>query len=181
MISSRADGYTVGPIRKAMLLAGGTSSIALGVLTIVGAMEIEAWPLRLLFATFWFALGLLACVDLRLKVALRPEGVCVVNRLKTIVVPWNEFERFMSQRAYLRQYMGHVATRDGRTIPVQVLVTRGELGGLGLTTRGNGGQAQRNGWFRSVPRHMNGPRPVTWEPESRHDMGTRRTVIAGGA
>jgi hypothetical protein len=93
-------------------------------------MEIEAWPTDFCSppsGSHWVCLPL---STLRPKVALRPEGVRIVNRLKTVVVSWNEFERFVPQRAYLRQYMGHVETRDGLTIPVQVLVTRGELGGL---------------------------------------------------
>jgi len=187
VISSRTDGYTVGPIRRAMLLVAGSSSIALGVLTIVGAMEIEAWPPRLLFATFWFSLGLLACIDLRPKVALRPEGVRVVNRLKTVVVPWNEFERFVPQRAYLRQYMGHVETRDGRTIPVQILVTRGELGGLdsrleGMVARLN----EMAGSDRSASREwspscylgagMTGRHACPREPSSRAAMNLSRVT-----
>jgi len=129
MISTGSDGYSIGPIRRATLLAGGLSSSALAVMTVVGVMEITAWPQRLLFASLWSTLAVLALVSARPKVRLRREGIRIVNRFRTVVVPWDEFHRFVTRRAYLRQYMGHVETVDGRFIPVQVLVTRGELGG----------------------------------------------------
>ena len=112
-----------------MLLVGGVSSSALAVVTIAGIMGIAAWPQRLLFASLWSFLAAVAFVSARPKVQLRPEGIRIVNRLRTVVVRWDEFRRFVTRRAYLRQYMGHVETTDGRFIPVQVLVTRGELGG----------------------------------------------------
>lgn len=129
LIRSAPDGYRIGPARKAMLLAAGVSAILLGALTIAGAMGIKAWPQRALFSILWFAIAALALVSLRPKVSLSPDGVRVINRFRTLVVPWSQFQRFVARRAYLNQYMGHIDTLDGRSIPVQVLVTRGELGG----------------------------------------------------